>query len=392
MTVLPAAGPLRLARRFRVALAALFGICCALALTAGPAHADNPPGPDDPFGWLDSLGQGATPLSVTARGWAADPNALTQSATIEELVDGKLIGLVPTSVARPAVSAAHKLGPTPGFNLQIPVPDAAPHTVCVSVRNVGAGLSHVLGCVMTPSGASSASGHDPVGKIDSATATGSTMTVSGWAYDPDFRVRRSVVVLYVDGASSATVVTALAPSAARAEGSTRRGGFSITVPVASGAHLGCVWVVNVGFGTNSSLGCSAVDTRGVAATGPVPAVPQANSTAVNEALKHIGGPYVWAAEGPTAFDCSGLVQWSYRKAGVTTPRVSSDQFRAAYAIPASRAVPGDLVFYHDSVGHVYHVGIYLSPGRTVAAIDTAEGINYQSIYAPSATYGSFTHR
>jgi cell wall-associated NlpC family hydrolase len=55
-------------------------------------------------------------------------------------------------------------------------------------------------------------------------------------------------------------------------------------------------------------------------------------------------------------------------------------------------VPGDLVFYHDTEGDVYHVGIYLSPGMTVAAIDTAEGVNYQKIWDPSsATYGSFTH-
>jgi hypothetical protein len=41
---------------------------------------------------------------------------------------------------------------------------------------------------------------------------------------------------------------------------------------------------------------------------------------------------------------------------------------------------------------VYHVGIYLSPGKTVAAIDEAEGVNYQTIWdASTATYGSFTH-
>jgi cell wall-associated NlpC family hydrolase len=61
-------------------------------------------------------------------------------------------------------------------------------------------------------------------------------------------------------------------------------------------------------------------------------------------------------------------------------------------IPAARAVPGDLVFFHDNVGDVYHVAIYLSPGLTVAAIDTDQGVNYQKIWDPtSATYGSFTH-
>ena len=111
-----------------------------------------------------------------------------------------------------------------------------------------------------------------------------------------------------------------------------------------------------------------------------------------EAKKHIGQPYVWGAVGPKKFDCSGLVVYSYKKFGFSTPRISEDQSRAARLIPASHARPGDLVFYHDTQGDVYHVGIYLSPGKTVAAIDEAEGVNYQRIWDPSSTtYGSFTH-
>jgi cell wall-associated NlpC family hydrolase len=113
---------------------------------------------------------------------------------------------------------------------------------------------------------------------------------------------------------------------------------------------------------------------------------------VTIAKRQVGKPYVWAAAGPNAFDCSGLVLFSYARAGM--PGIyhqSGVQFNKARLIPASRARPGDLVFYHDSVGSVYHVGIYLAPNSTVAAIDTAEGVNYQSINWGSATYGSFTH-
>jgi cell wall-associated NlpC family hydrolase len=102
---------------------------------------------------------------------------------------------------------------------------------------------------------------------------------------------------------------------------------------------------------------------------------------------------VWGAEGPNQFDCSGLVMFSYGKAGYTTPRVSEDQFAAARLIPASRAVPGDLVFYHDSEGDVYHVGIYTGPGKSIAAIDPAEGVNWQPVdeSAWDVSFGSFTH-
>src|SRR5207248_662797 len=124
-----------------------------------------------------------------------------------------------------------------------------------------------------------------------------------------------------------------------------------------GAHLACVWTVNVGLGSNRHLGCRSVDTRGPAGSGAVPA-PTVNTKVVTEASRHIGQPYVWGATGPKAFDCSGLVQYSYRLAGISTPRIAADQFTAARLIPAARAVRGDLVFYHDSVGYVYHVGIY----------------------------------
>jgi cell wall-associated NlpC family hydrolase len=147
----------------------------------------------------------------------------------------------------------------------------------------------------------------------------------------------------------------------------------------------------VGLGSNAFLGCKARDTRGRAGTGTI-TVPTLNQKVVTVANRQLGDPYVWGATGPDAFDCSGLVMFSYGRGGYTTPRVSEDQARAARLIPAARAVPGDLVFYHDRLGDVYHVGIYLSPGNTVAAIDPAHGVAYQQIWDPTvATYGSFTH-
>jgi cell wall-associated NlpC family hydrolase len=166
--------------------------------------------------------------------------------------------------------------------------------------------------------------------------------------------------------------------------------------VTPGTHEGCIWAVNVGLGSNSFLGCAAVDTRGPAGTATV-TTPAVNKTVIAEAKKHIGQPYVWAAAGPRSFDCSGLVIYAYAKAGVANlPHQSELQFTTARLIPASRAVPGDLVFYHDTQGDVFHVGIYNSPsthpGQTVAAIDESQGVNYQNIWDPStATYGSLTH-
>jgi cell wall-associated NlpC family hydrolase len=66
------------------------------------------------------------------------------------------------------------------------------------------------------------------------------------------------------------------------------------------------------------------------------------------ALAQLGSPYVWGAEGPSAFDGSGLTSSAYAAAGVTIPRVSRTQY-AAYAglrpVDPCHLVPGDLVFF-----------------------------------------------
>ncbi|MBN9618453.1 MAG: C40 family peptidase, partial [Actinobacteria bacterium] len=279
------------------------------------------------------------------------------------------------------------------FTVTAPVISGS-HTLCVVARNVGAGLDTVLGCVPTPLGTvltpSQLAQHSPVGLVTAMTPTGVTLRVQGWASDPDDVARADVVVLYLDGNPAFTANTG--PHGGAPAGYGPRARFDFTVPVATGAHVGCVWVVNVGLGSNTFAGCQAVDTRGPAGSGPV-STPAVNLRVLAEAKKHIGQRYVWGTAGPKTFDCSGLVEFSYGIAGMSTlPGTSEAQFAAARLIPASRVQPGDLVFTHDSEGDVYHVGIYVSPGKALAAIDTAQGVNYQSIWDPAATtYGSFTH-
>ncbi|MDL4771193.1 MULTISPECIES: C40 family peptidase [Thermomonosporaceae] len=78
------------------------------------------------------------------------------------------------------------------------------------------------------------------------------------------------------------------------------------------------------------------------------------------AQKKKGKPYRYGAAGPNAFDCSGLVQWSYKKAGVTLPRVTTAQYKAVKnKVSWNKLAPGDLVFFNGK-GHVgmvtKHVG------------------------------------
>ena len=95
------------------------------------------------------------------------------------------------------------------------------------------------------------------------------------------------------------------------------------------------------------------------------------------ALSRVGMPYVWGAEGPRAFDCSGLVQWSFAQAGLVMPRVAADQARTGAAVPVNRLQPGDLLFYHtDPTAPTYisHVAIYLGKGYMIQAPEPGENV------------------
>jgi cell wall-associated NlpC family hydrolase len=88
------------------------------------------------------------------------------------------------------------------------------------------------------------------------------------------------------------------------------------------------------------------------------------------AESRLGMPYIWGANGPRAFDCSGLVQWSFAQAGVVMPRVAADQARTGPAVPISRLAPGDLLFYHfdpTAPDYISHVAIYLGDGKMIQA-------------------------
>ncbi|MDT7769327.1 MAG: hypothetical protein QOI30_2337, partial [Mycobacterium sp.] len=82
-------------------------------------------------------------------------------------------------------------------------------------------------------------------------------------------------------------------------------------------------------------------------------LPPTNSRAgiaVRAALSRLGRPYVWGATGPDRFDCSGLTQWSYARAGIHLDRTTYQQIYDGIPVPRSQVRPGDLVF--PSAGHV----------------------------------------
>jgi len=113
--------------------------------------------------------------------------------------------------------------------------------------------------------------------------------------------------------------------------------------------------------------------------------PPASSTSsvqavLNLAYSKIGCPYVWGAEGPNSFDCSGFTSYVFRNAvGVSIPRTSSAQSGYGRTVSKANLQPGDLVFFNTSGSGVSHVGIYVGGGNMIHSPSTGKTVRVTSI-------------
>jgi cell wall-associated NlpC family hydrolase len=108
---------------------------------------------------------------------------------------------------------------------------------------------------------------------------------------------------------------------------------------------------------------------GIAAPAPPGARPASSSRparAVAFALRQRGKPYRWGAEGPGAFDCSGLTWAAWRAAGVVIPRTAADQLAGLPRV-RGRLQPGNLLIYRSSGPTGRHVAMVVGRGRMVEA-------------------------
>ena len=135
---------------------------------------------------------------------------------------------------------------------------------------------------------------------------------------------------------------------------------------------------------DTGSGVGDVQVEPVAGDGDVRAGPKALA-AVAEAKKYLGTPYLWGGSSPsTGFDCSGLVQWAYAKAGIQIPRTSEQQILATngQAVDRQHLEPGDLVFFRDAGGDVHHVGISLGGDKFINAPHTGAKVRIDDLNQP----------
>ncbi|ROT32419.1 C40 family peptidase [Micromonospora sp. HM5-17] len=119
-------------------------------------------------------------------------------------------------------------------------------------------------------------------------------------------------------------------------------------------------------------------------TGKIPAIDGNAGKAVTFAYNAIGTPYVYGAEGPDGYDCSGLTKAAWRAAGKSLPHNAAQQWSVVVHISRSALKPGDLVFY-SGLGHV---AIYVGDGKVIHAPRPGESVKLASVdMMPPYGYG-----
>ncbi|MFJ3882839.1 C40 family peptidase [Streptomyces sp. NPDC090077] len=128
---------------------------------------------------------------------------------------------------------------------------------------------------------------------------------------------------------------------------------------------------NGGSSTVKGSGSGSGSTASKPATGSAAAI-------IAFARAQIGKPYVLGSTGPTAYDCSGLVQAAYRQANISLDRVSQDQSMAGRSVSLNALQPGDIVYW-GAKGSAYHVAIYSGNGKFIGAQNPSTGIVERSL-------------
>src|SRR5690606_24966672 len=94
--------------------------------------------------------------------------------------------------------------------------------------------------------------------------------------------------------------------------------------------------------------------------------------ALDAAKTKVGAMYSWGAAGPSTFDCSGLVKWAYRQAGIELPRTSFEQSHVGAPVAFEDLRPGDIVVTNGGG----HVGLYAGDGKLLNAVQSGQPVSY----------------
>jgi len=219
--------------------------CRSVTVPAAPADRA-------PIGALESVTGGAQ--SITASGWALDPDT-TNPIQVHLYVDGSAVLARTASDARPDIGAAQGMGDNHGYALLVAA-TAGTHTVCVyAIDSTPAGPNPQLGCrdITVTAPATNAA---PIGFIDQVLGGAGSISVAGWAIDPD--TAGSILVhVYLDGSAvQGLLANVERTDIGAAYGMGNAHGYSTSLAAAPGQHTVCVYAIDASLtGPNPQLGC-----------------------------------------------------------------------------------------------------------------------------------------
>ena len=102
--------------------------------------------------------------------------------------------------------------------------------------------------------------------------------------------------------------------------------------------------------------------------------------AVSVAMQQVGTPYRYGGNGPSGFDCSGLVHYSYLQAGKRVPRTTGQLWDSSTTVDRAQLQAGDLLFFKVG-GKMQHVGLYVGGDRFVHAPSTGKRVSVESLHS-----------
>jgi murein DD-endopeptidase len=130
-------------------------------------------------------------------------------------------------------------------------------------------------------------------------------------------------------------------------------------------------------------GCaSAPQSQPVVSVANAKAAPDRAASAASHAAKMLGKPYRYGGSTPAGFDCSGLVQYSYRQAGVSLPHNTDQQRSASRLVKRADLRRGDLLFFNQEGKKYGHVGIYIGDGKFIHAPSSGKSVRSDRLDSP----------
>jgi hypothetical protein len=201
-----------------------------------------------PVGYVDQVA--STGNTVHIKGWTYDPDAPANSLTVHVYQDGKFLRAFPANKPRPDVNTARHVTGQHGFDISFAATNGY-HYYSIWAINIGpAGSNPRLG----GKGITVNPGVAPYGYLDSAVAVGTSVVLTGWAFDRDVPTTSIGIAVYQDGKRLPDTRTAVnRPDVNAAYKITGLHGFKITIPTTPGSHIYRIWALNAAGGTSNAF-------------------------------------------------------------------------------------------------------------------------------------------